>query len=131
MDMVHILDITAKFQKVLKKDPTIMTPRDVLRAATRGGAEALHLEKSIGTLERGKLADIVIVSTDSPAMFPLYDPYAAIVYAASPADIAMTMVDGKQLMYRRKLHTLDPQAIRIQAADMVSHIRHDMHEFLQ
>lgn len=131
MDMVHILDITAKFQKVLKKDPTIMTPREVLRAATRGGAEALHLEKSIGTLERGKQADIVIVGTDSPAMFPLYDPYAAIVYAASPSDIAMTMVDGKLLMYRRKLHTLDPQAIRIRAADMVSHIRHDMHELLQ
>jgi 5-methylthioadenosine/S-adenosylhomocysteine deaminase len=123
MDMIHQLGITAKMQKVLLKDPTVMTPRQVLRCATIGGAEALHLERITGSIEIGKRADIVVVGTDSPAMFPVYDPYAALVYSACPTDVMLTMVDGKVLMRDRELMTIDARSIRKEAQGIVDSIR--------
>lgn len=123
MDLIHQLGITAKMQKVRLADPTVMTPRQVIRCATIGGAEALHMEQVTGSLEVGKRADIVVIGTDSPAMFPVYDPYAALTYSASPSDVVLTMVDGNILMRERKLTTLDAQAIRAEAGDIVSSIR--------
>ncbi len=126
MDMVHLLNMTSKFQKVRLQDPTIMKPREVFEMATIGGARALHMEDSIGSLETGKLADITIISTDSPAMFPIYDPYATIVYSASPSDVSLVMVNGKVVMRDRRLITLDTMVIREASEDFVQRIAKEM-----
>jgi cytosine/adenosine deaminase-related metal-dependent hydrolase len=123
MDLIHQLGITAKLQKVRLKNATVMTPRQVLRCATIGGAEALHMEKITGSLEIGKQADIAVIGTKNPSLFPIYDPYAAIVYSASPSDVILTMVDGKVLMRNHKLTTLDDQIIRKESYDFVNSIR--------
>ena len=39
-----------------------MTPMDAIQASTRNGAEALGLQKELGTIEKGKLADIIVVA---------------------------------------------------------------------
>jgi imidazolonepropionase-like amidohydrolase len=39
-----------------------LSPAAALLAATRDGAAALHLERDLGTLEAGKLADLVLVA---------------------------------------------------------------------
>lgn len=72
-----------------------MTARDVLRAATLGGAEALGLENKIGTLEPGKQADIAVVSLSDPAQKPVSDVEAALVFSSNARDILTTMVAGK------------------------------------
>ena len=123
MDLIHHLGITSKLQKVRLKNATVMTPRQVLRCATIGGAEALHMEKITGSLEVGKRADIAVIGTENPSLFPIYDPYAAIVYSASPSDVILTMVDGKVLMRNRKLTTLDDRLIRKESYVFVNSIR--------
>ena len=47
-----------------------MTPAEALTASTVNAAAALGLEKKIGTLERGKRADIVVMDVASHAMIP-------------------------------------------------------------
>ncbi|MDL2229920.1 amidohydrolase [Treponema sp. OttesenSCG-928-L16] len=126
LDLVHQLNIAAKMQKLIKRDPTVMNPRQTLRCATMGGAEALHMEHEIGSLEPGKKADITVFSTASPAMYPLYDPYAALVYAAAPSDVYAVIVGGRLLMEDRKLLSLDDREIRKTSAEMVEHIRREM-----
>ena len=69
--------------------------REVLEAATLGGAKALHLDDKIGTLEPGKEADIAVVSLGSPSQTPINDVEAALVFSSNARDVVMTMVAGK------------------------------------
>lgn len=71
-----------------------VTPREVLSAATIGGAAALGLENKIGSLEAGKQADLAIISLDNPAVLPVNDIEAAIVFSSSGRDIKETIVAG-------------------------------------
>ena len=72
-----------------------ITARDVLEAATLGGAKALGFDEKIGTLEAGKQADIAVVSLSELAQSPLNDVEAALVFSSNARDVAMTMVAGK------------------------------------
>lgn len=114
LDIVGQLGYVAKVHKLDRKDRNVMPAAAVVEMATLGGARALHLEDKIGSLEPGKLADLVIVDTDSTAMLPLYDVYSALVYAASPRDIRTTIVHGRILMEDRVVKTLDAPAVKAQ-----------------
>lgn len=74
-----------------------ISARDVLTAATLGGAKALGLEDKVGTLEVGKEADIAVVSLGRPSQTPLNDVEAAIVFSSNARDVVMTMVAGKEV----------------------------------
>ena len=72
------------------------TVQDAYNLGTVNGARAIGMGDSLGSLAEGKLADIVIFEGLSPSMVcgAQQDPVAAIVLNSSPADIAMTIVDG-------------------------------------
>ncbi len=123
MDLVHQLGAVSRFQKVRLNNPALMTPIQVMEMATIGGARALHLEKKTGSIESGKRADITIFSIDAPSMFPVYDPYAALVYSASPSDVSSVIVDGEVLMKERKLLHMDTAGIREAALSYTDTIR--------
>ena len=89
-DQMHLFAIS---QKTVYHDRSLFPARDIVRAATRGGAEALGLEDA-GALRPGFLADLVLVSLDRPSLFPLYNPYSALVYGACAADVDMVMTGG-------------------------------------
>jgi 5-methylthioadenosine/S-adenosylhomocysteine deaminase len=71
-----------------------ISAREVLEAATLGGAKALGLADKIGTLEPGKEADIAVVALESPAHSPINDIEAALVFSSGARDVVMTMVAG-------------------------------------
>ncbi len=79
--------------------------------ATIGGARALHMDKQIGSLEVGKKADIIIVETQSANMHPNYNPYATLVYQATPSNVDTTIVNGKIIMQNRQIMTVEPSDI--------------------
>ena len=74
-----------------------ITAREVLEAATLGGAKALGLDQKIGTLEAGKEADIAIVSLKSSAQSPLNDVESTLVFSSNARDVLTTMVGGKPI----------------------------------
>ncbi len=122
LDIVGQLGYVAKVHKLDRKDRNVMPAAAVVEMATLGGARALHLEDKIGSLDPGKLADLVIVDTDSTAMLPLYDVYSALVYAASPRDVRTTIVHGRILMEDRAVTSLDPAAIKAQMRALAAKI---------
>ncbi len=71
-----------------------ITAKEMLETATLGGAKALGLDHLIGTLEPGKQADIAVISLDHPAIQPIGDIHAALVFAASASDVKTVMVSG-------------------------------------
>lgn len=80
-----------------------MPASDVVWLATRGGARLLGLEDDIGSLEKGKKADVVVVDTRRPHLRPKADPYSTLVYAAEAADVRHVFVDGRWLVREREL----------------------------
>lgn len=111
LDLFQVMDIAAKLSKVTDLDPVSLDAKTVLNMATVWGASVLGLEKEIGTLEKGKKADIIVVDTHAPHLCPIYDPLSAIVYSASGADVKDVIVNGKVLMKDRSFKTLDKDEI--------------------
>jgi cytosine/adenosine deaminase-related metal-dependent hydrolase len=68
--------------------------REGLMWATVGGARAMLMEDSIGTLSPGKKADIVMLRADDINLTPVYDPVASIVEIAGPGNVDTVIVDG-------------------------------------
>ncbi|MBV9494235.1 MAG: amidohydrolase [Acidobacteria bacterium] len=107
LDMIEEMASAARLQKVARKDPKALSARDVLEMATIGGARALNLADKIGTLEKGKRADIAIIDLQTARSQPVYSVESAIVYAASGGAVVTTICDGKILMRNRKVLTVD------------------------
>jgi 5-methylthioadenosine/S-adenosylhomocysteine deaminase len=112
LDMVEEMASASRLQKVTRGDPKAVTARELLRLATIGGAQALGLGDKIGTLERGKRADVVIVDLQQAKTQPVYSVESAIVYAASGSSVVTTICDGKILLRHGKVLTVnEKQAI--------------------
>jgi len=111
LDLLQTAKIGALLQKQHYQDPTVLPASTVLRMATIDGARALRLEESIGSLEVGKKADIILVNLEEPHLTPIHDPYANIVYSASGSDIDTVIIDGEVVMEGREVKTLDEAEI--------------------
>jgi cytosine/adenosine deaminase-related metal-dependent hydrolase len=80
-----------------------------------GSAAALHMEREIGSLEAGKRADLIVVSTSAPNAMPLYDPCSYLVYSAHAEAVQTVIAEGRILMEKRRILTVDTARIRRQA----------------
>ena len=78
--------------------PKLMSTRDVIRHATVDGARAAGLGTVTGSLEPGKQADIVLLRTDRPNIFPINDPIGAVVWGMDTSNVDWVFVGGKPLM---------------------------------
>jgi 5-methylthioadenosine/S-adenosylhomocysteine deaminase len=103
LDMFEELKTASLLGKLRTMDAAAMDSWEVLTMATIGGARALGLDASIGSLEPGKQADLIAVRSDTPRMTPLIGdgPYANVhhnlVHAVRGSDVAMTMVAGAEI----------------------------------
>ncbi len=117
LDMVEEMASAARLQKVTRNDPKAISAREVLRLATIGGAQVLGLADRIGTLERGKRADIAIIDLQQVKVQPVYSVESAIVYAASGNSVVTTICDGRILMRRGEVLTVNEAETMRKAAE--------------
>jgi 5-methylthioadenosine/S-adenosylhomocysteine deaminase len=110
------MDSAAKLHKVTSGEPTVLNARTALAMATRLGAEAIGLQKQIGSLEPGKRADLILVRTDSLHQIPSFDPYSLLVYATKASDVDTVVVDGEMVMTAGRVLTIDEAAVRERTA---------------
>jgi 5-methylthioadenosine/S-adenosylhomocysteine deaminase len=95
LDMFEEMDLTAKIHKARLLDPTRMDAATVIEMATRKGAEAIGMAAEIGSIEPGKLADIIVIDTRKPHLQPRYRPASHVVYAVKGSDVRDVVVGGK------------------------------------
>lgn len=117
LDMFDDVRVGALLQKVFYMDSTVLPARSVLEMATIGGARALGLEGSVGSLDVGKKADVVLVDFERPHLTPVHDFYANLVYSARGSDMDTVVVDGKVLMEGGEVRTLDEEEVRVRARE--------------
>jgi 5-methylthioadenosine/S-adenosylhomocysteine deaminase len=112
LNMWEEMDTAAKLHKVFSGDPKVLSAEEAFEMATIRGAQALHLDREIGSIEVGKRADVVIVDRDDLNQIPLYNVYSDLVYATKATDVITVIINGKTVMRDRKLLTLDENAIK-------------------
>ena len=80
---------------------------ELLERATRGGAEALGIDKQVGSLEPGKKADIITFNMLTPYLTPTREPLTSVFLYANPGDIDNVICDGKWLKRDGVMQTID------------------------
>jgi len=110
LDLMEEMDLAAKLAKITKMSPLALNSKAVVEMATIDGARAIHMEKEIGSLEKNKKADVIIISLDEPNAVPMYDIYAQLAYALKANDVETVIIGGRTVMKDHQLLTVDEQA---------------------
>ena len=88
------------------RNTQVATAGDVFDAATLGGAYALGRD-DLGRLAVGAKADLVFYRLDSMSMSPVRDPIRSIVYSAQPSDVALVVINGREVLRDGVIEGLD------------------------
>ncbi|MBL8591276.1 MAG: amidohydrolase [Devosia sp.] len=112
LDMFEEMKFTSLLAKFASLDAAAMPAWDVLRMATIEGARAIGKDDEIGSLERGKKADLIALRTDTPRLTPLFggvdgNLHHNLVHAVRGGDVDLTMVDGRIIVEDGQLKTAD------------------------
>ncbi len=89
-----------------------LTAKEIIESATLGGARSLSLETQIGTISDGKQADLCVISLDNAAQMPVFDVYAALLFASNARDVRLTMVAGREIFKNGKSSIIDEDALK-------------------
>ena len=119
-NMFNEMKLTALFNKVKYKDPTVMPAWQVLRLATIDGATAVGLGSEVGSLETGKKADLILVDLTQPNLSPiLQDPIRNIVpnlvYAGTGREVSHVIIDGQLVVEEGQVLTLNEREVQKEA----------------
>jgi 5-methylthioadenosine/S-adenosylhomocysteine deaminase len=123
LDMFEAMRQAGFLAKLTMKDPTVVPAQTAIDMATIGGAKALGLESAIGSLEPGKRADLITVSTGAARQTPMYDPVSHIVNVMRGDDVRATIVNGKVLMKDRQVRTLNRVSVIADANRLAESVR--------
>ncbi len=121
-DMIRDMRLVSYLANLKQEDPTAVPAETVLEMATINGAKAMGIADQVGSLERGKKADFIVLDMDKPHLVPAPDPVSTIVYAASGSDVDTVVIDGKVIMQGRKVLTLDEPTIIDDARNRYSQV---------
>ena len=82
-DLFRDMRLATFLQKVKHLNEQALPASRILQMATIDGAKALNWNKEIGSIEKGKKADLIMVDIDQVNALPLYDPISHLVYSSS------------------------------------------------
>ncbi|RDE17939.1 MAG: amidohydrolase, partial [Candidatus Thorarchaeota archaeon] len=119
-DMVREMRLAALVHKPVAQNPTVVNAEQVLEMATIGGAVAMGTQEKVGSLEPGKLADIILIDMKDIGLTPLPNPVSNLVYAGCGRNVDTAMVNGRILMRAKRLLTLNESETMKNANDRVA-----------
>ena len=120
LDIITQMKLCADFHKNETRDRSAFPAKTIVELATIKGAKALGMDHMIGSIETGKRADLVLLETESANMFPVYDPYSALVYSACAQNVDTVFVDGVCLVRGKRLVREDLGRLRLELAQKMN-----------
>ena len=118
LDMLEAIKTMALVQKAWREDPTVMTLQELMEISSANAAKALGI--NAGRLEKGALADLMLVDTTGLAFVPQISPLANFIYAANSSCIDTLICNGKVLMRHRVVE--GEEEILAQAREYAKHL---------
>ncbi len=115
-DILEEARFAALFARSHQNKRQFLDAKTIMETATLGAANALGLEREIGSLETGKQADLIVVSLENLAQQPIHDVYSALLFASNARDIRLTIVAGEEI-YR------DGQTLKIDEIELKAKMR--------
>jgi cytosine/adenosine deaminase-related metal-dependent hydrolase len=110
-DMFRHMFQCIRYHQRAYRDETMIPPGKALEMVTVDAARGLGLADEVGSLEAGKLADVITVDLSAPHMVPANMPVARVVYFASGGDVKDVLVGGRVLLRDGAAPHLDATAI--------------------
>jgi 5-methylthioadenosine/S-adenosylhomocysteine deaminase len=107
LNLFEEMKISILLQKMKYSNAKVMTSQQALDMATINGARALGMESKLGSIEKGKFADLFAVDLTKPHFHPIHDIISNLVYSASGSDVVDTIIDGQLVMENRNMKTVD------------------------
>ena len=109
LDMMEEMRSAALLHKVNSGDPTTIPSYTALEMATINGGKVIGLD--IGVLQPGFKADVILIDFEKPHLYPRHDIVAHTVYAAQSSDVDTVIIDGKVLLRKGQVTTMDEKEI--------------------
>lgn len=124
LDMFVEMRLASLIHK-LRLGPQAMPAEDVLMMATKGGAAAIGMADQIGSLEEGKLADLIILDDGGLYAAPMRsfeedDVIKRLVSSYQSASVQTSIIDGRVVMENRQLLTMDEDEILVEGKEALA-----------
>lgn len=105
-DMFEEMRFGLLAQRAISDSDEFLVASDMIRMATIDAARALGIADKVGSLEEGKLADIIAIDLSTSHQVPTHYPNSAVVHTADRDNLLMTMVGGK-ILYQNEEFTFE------------------------
>ena len=110
-DMIREMRLAALIHKSYVNDPLVVTAEQAIEMATLGGAVAMGIDDKVGSLEKGKLADLILINLHELSLTPHTNPLSNLVYSGSGEFVDTVIANGRLLMQDKRLLTLDEETV--------------------
>lgn len=110
-DMIREMRLAALIHKSYVNDPLVVTAEEAIEMATIGGAVAMGIQDMVGSLEKGKLADLILINLHELGLTPHTNPVSNLVYSGNGEYVDTVVVNGRILMQNKHLLTLDESEV--------------------
>ena len=119
LDMFAEMRLLGLLQKSSRWDATVTPAQDLLDFATVNGARAVGMQDSIGSIEPGKYADVVILDGKAPNLRPLLPEniIANIVYSGNSLNVKTVLCQGDVVVEDSRITTLDTEDVLAKSED--------------
>lgn len=119
-DMIEAMKAASLIQRVSRLQATSLSGKDVFEMATIGGARALDVDDELGSLEPGKLADVVVFDGDSLALANVHDPFGSLAFVAGVSEVKQVWVGGDLVMENQVPAHVDPAEVAQRSRTLAS-----------
>jgi len=107
LDILNELNIALLINKGVNHQADFMNPAKLIKMATLNGAKSIGMEGCLGSLEKGKCADLIAINMSSLEMKPIYDPLSSLLYSGNRSMVSHVWIGGNIQMKERALINID------------------------
>jgi cytosine/adenosine deaminase-related metal-dependent hydrolase len=124
--MFQVMKLFCLLSAVSSPEPTNVTAAEAFRAATLGGARTAGLGEMVGALRPGRRADLVLIDVSDPAWMPFNSAVRQLVYSESGRGVRTVIVDGRLVVDKGRVLTVDERALAEELASLMPRVRTDV-----